>query len=244
MGFVFQKDVVTHSPGGYAILRPKSLPFIRRWDPGIFFNYFHDLEDFGNFQQSNIYIFPIYTWFKDNSFLEASFTPTWQNINFDFAPLGLDIAEGRYSYTRYTLRYNSDRSKKFSGSIRYDFGDFYNGIRNSVTAGLRYAPVPQMAMNVNYENNNINDLGLLSEDLETDLYTASLRLALNPRVQLSTFYQYNSFDEQGRWNIRFSWEYMPLSFIYIVFNDTQTDIFDPIQRSTQTISKITFLKQF
>ena len=244
MGFVFQKDVVVHSPGGYAIVRPKSLPFIRRWDPGVFFNYFHDFEDFGNFQQANIYIFPIYTWFKDNSFIEASFTPTWQNINFDFSPLGLQIAQGNYEYTRYTLRYNTDQSKKFSGSIRYDFGNFYNGIRNSVNAGLRYAPVPHVALNANYENNNINGVGILSENLTTDLYTASLRLALNPRVQLSTFYQYNSFDEQGRWNVRFSWEYMPLSFLYIVFNDTQTDAFDPVQSSTQFISKITLLKQF
>ena len=112
MGFVFQKDVVLHSPGGYAIVRPKWLPFVRRWDPGVFFNYFHDFEDFGNFQQSNLYIFPIYTWFKDNSFLEASFTPTWQNINFDFAPLGLEIEEGDDSYPRYLGSYNSDRSKK------------------------------------------------------------------------------------------------------------------------------------
>ncbi|MEP4948687.1 MAG: hypothetical protein ABJU26_14210, partial [Flavobacteriaceae bacterium] len=70
------------------------------------------------------------------------------------------------------------------------------------------------------------------------------RIALDPRVQLTPFYQYNSFDEQGRWNVRFSWEYMPLSFIYLVFNDTQTNVFDPIQQSTQFISKITFLKQF
>ncbi|MEM9361846.1 MAG: DUF5916 domain-containing protein [Bacteroidota bacterium] len=244
MGFVFQKDVMYHTTGGYAIVRPKWLPFVRRWDPGAFFDYFHDFEDFGNFQQSNLYIFPIYTWFKDNSFLEASLRPTWQNINFAFAPLGLEIEEGRYSYTRYTLRYNSDRSKKFSGSIRYDFGNFYNGIRNSVTTGLRYAPLPHIAMNIDYENNNINGVGILSENLNTDLYTGTLRLALNPRVQLSTFYQYNSFDEQGRWNVRFSWEYMPLSFIYVVLNDTQTENFDPIQQSTQFISKITFLKQF
>ncbi|NQZ43430.1 MAG: carbohydrate binding family 9 domain-containing protein [Flavobacteriaceae bacterium] len=244
MGFVFQKDVVVHSPGGYAIVRPKKLPFIRRWDPGVFFNYFHDLEDFGRFQQANIYIFPIYTWFKDNSFVEASFTPTWQNINFDFAPLGIQIAEDEYNYTRYTLRYNSDQSKKLSGSVRFDFGNFYNGNRNSVVAGLRYAPLPHIAFNANYENNNINGLGVTNEDLDTDLYTANLRLALNPRVQLTTFYQYNSFDEQGRWNVRLSWEYMPLSFIYVVLNDTQTDLFDPVQRNTQTISKITFLKQF
>ncbi len=244
MGFVFQKDVVTHSPGGYAIVRPKWLPFVRRWDPGVFFNYFHDFEDFGNFQQANLYIFPIYTWFKDNSFVEASFTPTWQNINFDFSPLGLQIDEGSYNYTRYTLRYNSDQSKKLSGSIRYDFGDFYNGTRNTTIAGFRYAPLPHISFTADYEHNNINGLGILQEDLDTDLYTGSLRLALNPRVQLSTFYQYNSFDEQGRWNVRFSWEYMPLSFIYLVFNDTQVDIFDPVQRTRQFISKITLLKQF
>lgn len=244
MGFVFQKDVMYHSPGGYAILRPKWLPFIRRWDPGLFVNYYHDFEDFGNFQQANIYIFPIFMWFKDNSFFETSLTPTWQNINFDFAPLGIQLQQQEYRYTRFLLRYNTDRSRKLSGSIAYDFGDFYNGVRNSIDLGVRFSPVPQVAFTVNYEHNNINSLGLDQEDLDTDLYTANLRLALNPRVQLSSFYQYNSFNEQGRWNIRFSWEYKPLSFIYLVFNDTQTDIFDPTIGSTQFISKITFLKQF
>ena len=244
MGYVFQQDVMYHSPGGYAIVRPKSLSFIRRWDPGVFVNYYHDFEDFGRFQQASLYIFPVFLWFKDNSFLEMSFTPTWQNINFDFAPLGLEIAQGDYSYTRYLLSYNTDQSKKLSGSASYDLGKFYNGSRNTLNLGMRYAPSPHIALSANYERNNINDLGILKEDLDTDLYSANLRLALNPRVQLSTFYQYNSFDEQGRWNVRFSWEYLPLSFIYLVFNDTQVDVFDPVQRSTQFISKITFLKQF
>lgn len=244
MGYVFQKDVMYHSPGGYAIIRPKSLPFIRRWDPGVFLNYYHDFEDFGKFQQASLYIFPVFLWFKDNSFFEMSFTPTWQNIDFDFAPLGITIEEGDYSYTRFLTKYYTDQSKKFSGSASYDLGKFYNGTRNTLTLGMRYAPSPHVALSANYERNNINGLGILQEDLDTDLYSANLRLALNPRVQLSTFYQYNSFDEQGRWNVRFSWEYMPLSFIYLVFNDTQTDVFDPVQRSTQFISKITFLKQF
>ena len=125
-----------------------------------------------------------------------------------------------------------------------DFGNFYNGTRTTINAGARFAPIPHTTLTLNYEHNDIRGLGLMEEDLKTNLYTANLRLALNPRVQLSTFYQYNSFDEQGRWNIRFSWEYAPLSFIYLVLNDTRTDIFDPVQRSTQFISKITFLKQF
>ncbi|MCR9228282.1 MAG: carbohydrate binding family 9 domain-containing protein [Flavobacteriaceae bacterium] len=244
MGYVFQQDVMYHSPGGYAIVRPKSLPFIRRWDPGAFVNYYHDFEDFGNFQQASLYIFPVYTWFKDNSFLELSFTPTWQNINFGFAPLGIEIEEGNYQYTRYLVMYNTDQSKKLSVSGSYQLGKFYNGVRNATSLGIRYAPIPHMALSANYENNNINGLGILKEDLDTNLYSANLRVALNPRIQLSTFYQYNSYDQQGRWNVRLSWEYMPLSFIYLVFNDTQMDSFDPVQNTTQFISKITFLKQF
>lgn len=198
MGFVFQKDVMYHSPGGYFIWRPENIDIIRRWDPGVFVNYYHDFQEFGQFQQASLYIFPIFTWFKDNSFIEASFTPTWQNINFQFAPLGLEIGQANYQYTRYNLEYQTDQSAKFSGSIAYNFGNFYNGSRNTVEAGLRYAPIPHIALSVNYEHNNINNVGVQQEDLNTDLYSANLRLAVNPRLQLSTFYQYNSFDEQGR----------------------------------------------
>ncbi|PQJ79993.1 DUF5916 domain-containing protein [Polaribacter porphyrae] len=244
MGFVFQKDVMYHSPGGYAILRPKKLPFIRRWDPGVFLNYYHDLKDFGNFQQANLYIFPIFMWFKDNSFFEASFTPTWQNINFNFSPLGINIEEDNYSYTRYLLRYNTDQSKKLSGGTRFDFGSFYNGNRNTFTGNLRYAPLPNISLSANYEHNNIKSLGIQKEDLKTDLYSANLRLALNPRLQFNSFYQFNSFDKQGRLNLRLSWEYQPLSFIYLVFNDIDEDQFNPRIQNRQFISKITFLKQF
>ena len=234
-GFVFQNNVIQHNPAAYYILRPKKWKWIRRWDPGVSADYFHDFENPGNFQQASINIYPIFTWFKDNSFVQTSIIPTWQNINFDFAPLGLNIERRNYNYTRFLARYNTDQSKKFSGSMTYNFGNFYNGSRNTVIAGLRYAPLPHIALTVDYEHNNINGVGLVQEDLDTELYTGGLRLALNPRVQLSTFYQYNSFDQQGRWNVRFSWEYMPLSFIYLVFNDTQNDVFDPVQRNTQLL---------
>ncbi len=243
MGFISQSNLLRHNPGGYWIWRPKT-EFIRRWDPGVFTSYNHDATDPSNFQQASIYIFPIYTWFKDNSFVELSLTPTWQNINFDFAPLGIPIEQGNYYYTRYLARYNTDRSKKWSLSASYSFGDFYNGRRNSINAAGRLAPIPHIAMTVEYERNDLKDLGVEQEDLVTDLVTLGSRFALNPRVQLSVFYQYNSFDDQGRWNVRGSWEYQPLSFIYLVFNDTQIDgLEDPFQEQ-QFIGKLTFLKQF
>ena len=111
MGFVRQTNVIRHNPGGYYIIRPKKMDWIRRWDPGMFANYLHDATDPTQFQQASLYIFPIFTWFKDNSFFEVSATPTWQNINFDFAPLGLQIEQDNYYYTRYLVQYNTDQSK-------------------------------------------------------------------------------------------------------------------------------------
>lgn len=244
MGFVYQNNVIEHNPGGYFILRPKKMPWIRRWDPGVFARYYHDFNNLENFQQASLYFFPIYIFFKDNSFVEYSIIPTWQNINFDFAPLGLFVPHDRYFYTRQFVRYNSDRSKKFSLSGKFEWGNFYNGHRETLTSGIRYAPMPHLAVSADYEYNHLKNIGMEEKKLETNLFTGGLRLALNPRVQLSTFYQYNSFNEQGRWNARFSWEYKPNSFIYLVYNNTKNDGFEPVQDNIQFIGKLIFLKQF
>ncbi|MEM6344378.1 MAG: DUF5916 domain-containing protein [Bacteroidota bacterium] len=244
MGFVRQTNVISHNPGGYYIWRPEKLNWIRRWDPGIFANYNHDATDPTSFQQASLYIFPIFLWFKDNSFFEFSLRPTWQNINFDFAPLGIPIDKNNYFYTRLLAKYNTDRSKKWSTSLSYDWGRFYNGQRNTVQLSARLAPIPHAALTLDYEYNDIKGLGVETTDLQTHLVTLGSRFALNPRLQLSVFYQYNSFDLQGRWNVRASWEYQPLSFIYVVFNDTQINDLDNPFREQQFVSKITYVKQF
>ena len=244
LGFVRQNNVIRHNPGGYYIWRPEKINWIRRWDPGMFVNFNHDAVRPGQFQQASLYIFPVYVWFKDNSFLEMSLTPTWQNINFDFAPLGVPIERDNYYYTRFLVQYNTDLSKKWSLNLGYNFGRFYNGTRNTIEAAARFAPIPNVAVTVDYEYNDLQNLGLERRDLETHLTTVGVRLALNPRLQLSSFYQYNSFDRQGRWNIRGSWEYRPLSFIYFVFNDTQIDGLERQFSEQQMISKLTFIKQF
>ncbi|MEM1328645.1 MAG: DUF5916 domain-containing protein [Bacteroidota bacterium] len=244
MGFVFQRNVIQHNPGGYYVWRPKNIPWIRRYDPGMFVTYNHDADQPGNFQQANLYIFPVYLFFTDGSFLQYAIYPTWQNINFDFAPLDIQIGRDNYYYTRQQVDFFTDRSAKFSVSGSLNWGGFYNGRRRTIEGGLRYAPIPHVALNVDYEYNDLKDLGIEKEDLQTHLIISGLRLALNPRVQLSTFYQYNTFDERSRWNVRASWEYKPLSFVYLVYNDTQIDAFAQPFQEQQFVGKVTWMRQF
>ena len=197
------------------------------------------------FNRPDIYIFPVYLIFRNGSFLQYAIFPTWQNINFNFAPLGIPIEQGNYYYTRQKVNFYTDQSAKISGSGSINWGKFYNGERTTINAGLRFAPSVHAAITVDYEYNDLKKLGRDQTDLSTHLVSLGVRFALNPRLQLSSFYQYNSFDEQGRWNLRFSWEYQPLSFLYIVFNDARinSNLDEPFEEQ-QVITKITYVKQF
>lgn len=242
MGFVIQKNVLWHNPGGYYIWRPKNIKWIRRWDPGMFVSYYQDADNPSNFQQASLYIFPVYVFFQDGSFVEYAITPTWQNINFDFAPLGLSIQQDDYYYARHLIRFNSDLSKKYSINGRFGWGRFYDGKRLTTNVGLRFAPIPHLAFTADYEFNDLKNIGIESQDLQTHLVTLGLRMAANPRLQLSVFYQYNSFDDSARWNLRGSWEFKPLSFVYLVFNENALQDLDQSNRSV--ISKVSYIRQF
>lgn len=142
------------------------------------------------------------------------------------------------------MNFYTNKSAKVSVSGAISWGTFYNGKRTTLEGGFRLAKVAQVALTLDYEYNDLIGLGESNQDLRTHLVTLGSRFALNPRVQLSAFYQYNSFNEQGRWNVRASWEYQPLSFVYLVFNDTRMDGLENPFEEQQFISKVTLLKQF
>lgn len=193
-------------------------------------------------QEINFYIFPIYLFTKTNAQFEYAIIPTWQNFDFEFPILGRTVTAATYQYLRQLIRYNSDRSKKVSVSGRFEFGGYYNGRLNTLTLGGRFAPIPHIALTLDYEHNNFINFGLQNDNFTTDLYTVGIRLAANPRLQFSGFYQFNTFNNQGRWNLRGSWELAPLSFLYLVFNESSFRD-NPVQNQS-FISKLTYVKQF
>jgi hypothetical protein len=88
-------------------------------------------------------------------------------------------------------------------------------------------------------------VGISGENKTVDLYIVQGRFAINPRLQLIAFYQKNSLDNSQSYNIRFSWEYKPLSYIYFIYNHgSTTDILHPVKASEDHVmAKISYLKQ-
>jgi hypothetical protein len=80
-------------------------------------------------------------------------------------------------------------------------------------------PSPRASLAVSYEIDHLRGIGTDRSSATTHLLAPELRLALDPRIQLTAFYQYNSDFQRGTWNARFSWEFAPLSYAYLVYND-------------------------
>jgi hypothetical protein len=65
----------------------------------------------------------------------------------------------------------------------------------------------------------------------------------SPRLQWSTFYQYNTVQKRGTMNARLSWEFSPLSFLYIVYNDRQPILGGNVPTARSLIVKLSWLGQ-
>ncbi len=245
-GFLAFSDYILASPGFDFDLRPAWLPkYIRSYGPDLGIDIIWKASDY-QFQQALIDFALIDLEFDKGGDIEFRFRPEWQQLDEDFTPLGIDINAGYYAFTRYDLGISTNFSKKVAGEFRYETGGYYDGRLNSYYADVRVSPIPHVELTAVYNFNEIKSLGQERTDINAHLFIANVRLALNPRVQMITNYQWNSATKTSIWNARFSWEYTPLSYLFLVFNSSATDDFLLKNRLYQQdfISKFTFLKQF
>jgi hypothetical protein len=150
---------------------------------------------------------------------------------------------GTHDYWRYGLDAQTDLSARIAGSANVSTGGFFDGRLEQAILSGRWSPNPFVALRANYEVNRFSSLGRRDSAFVTHLAGPEVRVFASPRLQWSAFYQYNTVQQRGTLNARFSWEFVPLSFLYVVYNDRQ-----PIQRGTAAsarslIVKLSWLRQ-
>lgn len=242
----FGRDYFYNSPAIDFDLRPKWLPKkIRRFLPAIYAGIFHtaDLRDIISAEAA---LKPFHIEFQNGASIQYDMIQNWQKLDFTERLVGIEVAEGYYQYLNHRIQASTDFSAKLAGRASYVNGGYFNGKLQTWTLAVRFAPIPHVEFTVDYEFNQIRGLGAEKRDLDTHLLGINTRLALNPRVQLLGFYQWNSSLKRDIWNVRLSWEYRPLSFLYVVFNSNRTNGLNPQDRITQQqgIAKLTYLRLF
>lgn len=156
---------------------------------------------------------------------------------------GVPVAAGEHDHWRYGLDLRTDQSAQLAIGGGVSSGEFFDGRLDRLFLSARWSPSPYVSARANYEVNRIESLGTVDSSFVTHLAGPELRVFLNPRVQWSAFYQYNTAVEQGSLNARFSWEYAPLSYLYVVWNDRQPVLDGTSTRVRSLIVKLSWLRQ-
>jgi hypothetical protein len=247
MGFVSRKDVIGNTPGINYYYRGKWLPFkklIRAFEPG-FTPEFYWQASTGKFIESSLYFWPVWINFQNGAYFGYSINSQYQLLTEPFQPLGINIAPGKYNYWFQQAVFTTDPSKFINLAGYYQWGQYFDGEVKSGIWKLQLAPVPHISILAQFNRNHFINMGELKENKTIDLYIVQGRFAINPRLQLIGFYQKNSLDQSQSYNIRFSWEYKPLSYVYVIYNHGEAkDLLRPVKQSDDhAILKISYLRQ-
>jgi hypothetical protein len=239
IGFISRSNLLTHSASFIPVFRPSWKPkFMRSFQPGVIVSSSERASDL-RMQEGAITAYPVYLYFNDGGLLSLAYIYNWQLLTEDLDLVNKIIPQGDYYFHRYRISYNSDLSKKISVSGKIETGGYYNGSLTSYIAELKIAPIPYISWINSYEYHDFKKFGMEKDNFNTQLITSTMLLALNAKIQLSGFYQYNTLEEEGTINIRFSWQYKPLSYIYLVYNSREI----PGSIQQQGIFKLNFLTQ-
>ncbi len=250
MGFVSRTDVIGTTPGMIWYYRGDLLPFkdlLLAMSPGFFPELYYTAST-GQFSELDLPVWPLSINFKSGASLSYGITASWEHLADVFQPLGVNIAPGDYRYIYQEVFANTDPSKIVNCSIDYKTGTYYNGWLNSVDLKLQFAPIPNISLSGEYNPNYLNGVGELKTTAAVNLYILQARFALNPRVQLTGLYQKNSLNNSNNYNLRLSWEFSPLSYVYLIYNRGVNSTINNMVIQTQTqdhlIAKISYLQQF
>jgi hypothetical protein len=195
--------------------RPQSIESVRKFTTEASIDYFVN----GNGAvETRIQGASFNTEFESSDQLSIEATDNYEALFVPF-PVGGDVSipEGGYNFRDATLSYTLGQQRRFSGTVALQAGEFYDGTITALTvSGARYAILKQFSVEPSV---SINRIELPYGNFTQKLYRARSDYGFSPRMFLSALLQYNSADRTFSSNVRYRWEYIPGSELFVVWTD-------------------------
>ena len=135
---------------------------------------------------------------------------------FGVAP-GVVIPRGGYSFNQLLTSYAMGLQRRVSGTWSLQAGEFYDG---TITAlGFTAARVSLLKQWSVEPSVSYNDVHLPAGDFTTTVLRARSDYGFSPRMFASALLQYSSTDHVFSSNLRYRWEYLPGSELFVVYTD-------------------------
>lgn len=161
--------------------------------------------------------------FKNTSELKFRFDNTTENLPFPFSfseKFAL-LKPKKYPYRYGIIQYDSDTRQVFSWNIRAQYGSFYDGFRTSMQGGIALRAQPWGNFSVDFDWNKVSlhdNSGALTSTIFL-LLSPKTEFNFNKNLSWTTWFQYNTQENNVNINSRFQWRYKPMSDIFLVYTD-------------------------
>jgi hypothetical protein len=148
------------------------------------------------------------------------------NRNYErlFEPFELDdalvFAAGEYTYTSAELQYRSEESRRWGVEAEASLGEFYDGDRTHVEAGVWWVLSRHLRAAASYA---LYDIAADHGALDWTLWSARVEYIFSAAVSASAYLQHNSSSGADVYNVRLRWILPNDSDLFIVLNERRAD---------------------
>lgn len=160
--------------------------------------------------------------FLNTSAITVSYNRVFQQLVYDFNPVGRAyddfLANTEFTWSQWTITYNSDQRKLMNYAIETNYGGFYNGDIFNVNGSWNYRYQPFGSLGITFDYNDIR----LPENFGKEklfLIGPRLDLTFTDKLFLTTFVQYNDNEDNINLNARFQWRFKPASDFFVVYTE-------------------------
>ncbi len=230
LGFVVQRGI-TRLSGNTAITpRPRDARLIRRWEFNLL-GYNAVWRDGGALDNAMLTVRPLGAQFQSGDRLELNVYRLFDSptTNFTLAPTAT-VAAGEYWWNRMELAYRGSNVRPIVLGSELSWGEFYNGKRLDTEISALVRLQPHYEFTLEFERNDV-DLPNGSFTAHTGRFRADY--AVNPRLTLTGFAQYDDQSDRAAINARLRWTPSPGSDLFVVWNSVWPTVPEGVFRLTQ-----------
>lgn len=215
LGFVVQNGIYRLNGNTRITPRPRNARVVRRWEfNALGYNAVWDLG--GRLDNARLSVQPFGAQFQSGDRVQLNVFRLFDGPQTPFEISdGVIIGPGEYWWDRVEVVYEGANIRPVVFRTEWSTGNFYRGKRLDGEASLRVRVQPHYELTLELERNDID----IPEGAFV-AHTARIRAdyAINPRLTLTGFLQYDDQSDRAALNARMRWTPRPGSDLFVVWN--------------------------
>lgn len=130
---------------------------------------------------------------------------------------GVTIPADDYDFLRYRLALETAPKRELSTTFAFTTGQFFEGTRDELSAGLAWSPGPRFSGELEYSHNEVD---LPGGDFSVDVARLRSVFTFTPDVTWSATLQWDDRSERLSLFSRVRWIFQPGNELFVIFNES------------------------